>query len=153
LGPNVVTAHIGNVTRQLTITNHPNGGRVLSGPQMLPWVCQASAVDAQCNQAARYKYVYKSTDPAKTGFQPYDPANPATDVADTTTDQGTQVPFIVRVEDGYQDRDHYQISTLFQPGQPWTAWEPQPQWNHKVLIVHGASCGDDHQTGTAPDRT
>jgi hypothetical protein len=153
LGANVVSAHIGNVRRQLTITDHPNGGPLLSGPQILPWICQSGAVDAQCNQPPVYTYVYKSTSPAATGFQAYDPNNPPTDVAQTTTDQGVTVPFIVRVENGYQDRDQYQISTLFQPGQPWTPWDPQPQWNHKVLVVHGASCGVDHQTGTAPDTT
>ena len=63
------------------------------------------------------------------------------------------MPFIVRTETGYQDRDQYQISALYQPGAPWAPWDPQPQWNHKVLIVHGASCGVEHQTGTAPDTT
>ncbi len=137
----------------ITITNHPNGGPVLSGPQLQPWVCQATAVDVQCNQPPTYTYLYKSTDPTKQGLQPYDPEAPPADVADTTTDQGVTVPFIVRTETGYQDRDQYQISTLYQPGAPWAPWDPQPQWNHKVLIVHGASCGVDHQTGTAPDTT
>jgi hypothetical protein len=153
IGENAVTAHVGSVTRRITITNHPNGGPVFSGPQLQPWICQAGAVDAQCNQPEEYRFVYKSTDPTKTGLQPYDPEAPATDVAQTTTDTGVTVPFIVRVETGYQDRDQYQISTLYQPGLPWTPWDPQPQWNHKVLIVHGASCGVDYQTGTAPDTT
>jgi hypothetical protein len=60
------------------------------------------------------------------------------------------VPYIVRVETGYQDRDQYQIATLFQPGKPWTAWAPQPQFDHKLLITHGASCGIEHESGTAP---
>ncbi len=60
------------------------------------------------------------------------------------------MPFIVRVETGYLDRDQYQIAVLFQPGKPWAAVAPQPQFNHKLLIHHGASCGADHQTGTAP---
>jgi len=153
LGPNVVTAQLPGGARQITITNHPNGGPVLAGPQLQPWICQATAVDAQCNQPATYAYIYKSTDPTKTGFQPYDPGNPATDVADTTTDHGVTVPFIVRVETGYQDRDQYQIATLFQPGAAWTPWQPQQQWNRKVLVMHGASCGVDYQAGTAPDVT
>jgi Tannase-like family of unknown function (DUF6351) len=40
---------------------------------------------------------------------------------------------------------------LFQPGKPWRAWAPQRQFNHKLLITHGASCGIDHQSGEAPD--
>ena len=39
----------------------------------------------------------------------------------TTTDQGVRVPFIVRLETGYQDRDQYKLITLYQPGRPWTA--------------------------------
>src|SRR5207248_438181 len=54
---------------------------------------------------------------------------------------------------GYQDRDQYQISILYQPGKPWAPWEPQPQWNHKLLVTHGASCGIEHQAGTAPSTT
>ncbi len=153
LGSNVVTVHGPGGDDQITIVNHPNGGPVLSGPQLQPWICQSGAVDAQCNQPPAYRFVYKSTDPSKQGLQPYDPSNPPADVANTTTDQGVTVPFIVRVESGYQDRDQYQISTLYQPGEPWAPWAPQPQWNHKMLIVHGASCGVDHQTGSAPDTT
>jgi len=152
LGSSVLTAQAPGVREShITITNHPHGGPVLSGPQLEPWVCQSTAVDAQCNEPPSYSYVYMSTDPSKQGFQSYDPNSPPTDVAETTTDQGVTVPFIVRVETGYQDRDQYQIATLFQPGQQWTPWDPQSQWNHKLLVLHGFSCGVDHQTGTAPD--
>jgi hypothetical protein len=116
-----------------------------------PWQCQAGALDAQCEAPVQYQFLYMPQTGG--GFQPYDPANPPTDVATTTTDQGKTVPFIIRQETGYQDRDQYQISVLFQPGKPWSAWDPQPQFNHKLLITHGASCGIDHQAGTAPSTT
>ena len=135
---------------KLRVTNHPIGGPVFSGPQLQPWKCQATAVDAQCNQPPAFSYVYKSSNPAKPGLQAYDPANPPADVAPTTTDEGVTVPFIVRLETGYIDRDQYQIATLFQPGKPWTAVAPQRQFNHKLLITHGFGCGADHQTGTVP---
>ncbi|HWU32828.1 MAG TPA: DUF6351 family protein, partial [Marmoricola sp.] len=48
------------------------------------------------------------------------------------------------------DRDQYRISTLWQPGKRWTPFAPQPTFNHKLLISHGASCGADHTTGSAP---
>jgi hypothetical protein len=60
------------------------------------------------------------------------------------------MPYIIRTETGYEDRDQYQITTLFQPGRPWEPWAPQPQFNHKLLITHGLNCGLDHQSGTAP---
>ena len=153
-GPNVLTARLPDgYGARLTITNHPISGPIISGPQLKPWVCEARAVDAACDKPVAYSYYYKSTDSSKTGLQPYDPANPPTDVASTTTQTGTTVPFIVRVETGYEDRDQYQIAALFQPHHPWSALSPQPQFNHKLLITHGVSCGIDHKTGTAPSVT
>ncbi|MBV9039596.1 MAG: hypothetical protein JOZ68_01220 [Acidimicrobiia bacterium] len=141
LGDNVVTATMPNGSgARITITNHPNGGPMFSGPQVEPWICQKTAVDAQCDEPAQFTYLYKSTDPTKMDLQAYDPAHPAADVAKTTTDNGVTVPFIVRKETGYQDRDRYRIETLYQPGQPWSPWDPQPQWDHKLLLTHGSSC-------------
>src|SRR5581483_2965139 len=154
LGANVLTATLpGGGGARLTITNHPDGGPVFSGPQLQPWKCEKGAVDAQCDKAPDFTYVYQSTDSRKSGFQPYDPHHPATDVATTTTDQGIRVPFIVRIETGYQDRDQYQISALYQPGRQWTALRPQSQFNHKLLITHGASCDVSYGVGGAPSTT
>ncbi len=147
----LVASAPGTTSDALAITNHPNGGPVFSGPQVKPWVCQESAKDAQCNQPPRHELLYRSSVTGQ--FQPYDPKNPPADVAETTTDQGHSVPFVIRVETGYQNRDQYKIATLFRPGRPWQAWAPQRQWNHKVLITHGQSCGVDHQSGEAPSVT
>jgi hypothetical protein len=153
VGANVLRAEApGGLVSQVTLTDHATGGPVISGPQVQPWVCQnADAVDAQCDAPTTYAYEYKSS---LTGnFEPYEPASPPSDVATTTTDNGQTVPFIIRIETGYQDRDQYQIAVLFQPGKPWEPWAPQPQFDHKLLITHGASCGIDHQSGTAPSVT
>ncbi len=153
-GANVVRAVLrdGRGAR-LTLRNHPNGGPLFAGPQPQPWVCEKGAVDRQCDKPPTFTYEYISTSPTKSGFQAYNPSDPATDVATTTTDQGLKVPFIVRIETGYMDRDQYQIGTLYQPGKRWTAFQPQAQWDHKLLILHGASCGVQFDTGTAPDVT
>ncbi|HWE15328.1 MAG TPA: DUF6351 family protein [Solirubrobacteraceae bacterium] len=154
LGRNVLRAVLGGGSgARLVLVDHPVGGPVFSGPQLEPWTCEPGAVDAKCDKPPTYRYVYISTSPLKSGFQAYDPANPPSDVARTTTDQGITVPFVVRVETGYLDRDQYQIATLYQPGRPWAAFAPQPQWNHKLLILHGASCGVEYQSATAPDVT
>ena len=154
LGRNVLVARErrGSGAR-LTITNHSNGGPLFSGPQLWPWKCEPRALDRKCDQRPKFKYEYMSTNASKSGFQPYNPKRPPTDVAMTTTDQGVRVPFIVRIETGYMDRDQYQIGTLFQPRKRWSWAAPQRQWNHKLLILHGASCGMEYQTGTAPDVT
>jgi hypothetical protein len=149
VGPNVLRAEApGQTPGEATITNHPNGGPVFSGPQVQPWACQETAHDEQCNQPASYELQYKSTGGQ---FASYDPGNPPADVATTTTDQGEQVPYVVRVETGYQDRDQYKIAVLYDPAQPWEPWAPQRGWNHKLLINHGASCGIERQAGGAPD--
>ena len=154
LGRNVLRATLpSGAGARIPLIDHPIGGPVFAGPQLHPWTCQDGATDEKCNQPPSYSYVYKSTDPTKSGFQPYDPENPPSDVATTTTDRGVETPFIVRVETGYMDRDQYKVATLFQPGKRWSALRPQRQFNHKLLIFHGASCGVDYETGTAPDVT
>jgi len=154
LGRNVLTARLPDGTRaRITIRNHPDGGPVFGGPQLQPWKCEQGALDAQCTRPPAFEYVYRSTDSSKNGLQPYDPSSPPSDVATTKTDSGATVPFIVRVETGYQDRDQYKVATLFEPGKPWTAVDPQPQFNHKLLITHGASCDVDYETAGAPSVT
>jgi hypothetical protein len=150
-GRNRLVARSGKAAAKLIVTNHPNGGPLFSGPQVKPWVCQESAVDAKCNQPPEYEFQYVPAGGG--GFRPFDPENPPSNVARTTTDQGQTVPFIIRIETGYQNRDQYKIAVLYDPEQPWTATRPQPGWNHKLLITHGASCGIDHEAGDAPSVT
>src|ERR1700704_6440031 len=127
LGANVVTARLpdGRGAR-ITITNYLSGGPVCSGPQVQPWSCNPGATDAHCTRAPSYQYLYvpAGIDPqAAPGligapgasdayFLPYDPANPppAALIAQTTTDQGQTVPFIVRQETGSGARGQYQIA-------------------------------------------
>jgi hypothetical protein len=135
---------------QLAITNHPNGGPLFSGPQLQPWKCPADSINDTCDKPAVFTYLYRSTNPTKYDLQPYDPGHPATDVARTTTDEGVTVPFVVRLETGYQDRDQYKILTLYLPGQAWDRWAPQRQWNHKVLVTHGGGCGAGRGSSSAP---
>lgn len=151
VGDNTLTAQLPNGTGgRITITDHPNGGPVFSGPQVQPWICQKTAVNAACDEPAKFTYLYKSTDPTKTGLLAYDPAHPASDVAMTTTGAGVTVPFIVREETGYQDRDRYRIEVLDQVGKPWAPWAAQPQWDHKLLIMHGSSCHTSYGPSDPP---
>lgn len=147
VGNNVITDGVSSIT----IINHPNGGPVFSGPQLAPWKCNnAAAVDDACNQPTEYAFFYKSNDSDNSGFLAYNPESPATDVAETTTDEGVNIPFIVRQETGFQNRDQYKIAVLYKPGQAWTATAPQKQFNGKLLVEHGASCGTAYGSGGAP---
>jgi hypothetical protein len=151
VGRNTFTAQLPGGAQSTTLTNHPNGGPVFSGPQLQPWTCRnAAATDAQCNQPPEYSYFYKSSNPLSSGFQPYDPSNPPGDIATTTTDSGETLPFIVRQELGYQNRDQYRVAVLYRPDQAWSASAPQAQFNHKLLVNHGFGCGVEYQTAGAP---
>ncbi len=141
------------VTGRITLTNYPNGGPVLSGPQVTPWVCTTqnnglgAAQDAQCNAAApTYQFFYRRTSGE---FAPYDPAAPPLDVATTTTDQGVTVPYVFRQETGTQNRGIYRIAVLFDPARPWSSWDAQPGWNHKLFYPFGANCNTYHHQGAA----
>ena len=168
LGANTVTVVLADASvLERQIINHPSGGPVFSGPQLQPWQCtNEQAVDAQCNQPPEYTFQYvpanklenllTNFDPENPGlpqaFQPYDPANPPADdsIARITTDEGMEMPFIVRMEEGVMNRDRYLIMTLYQPDQPWTALDPQPQWNGKLLIHHGGNVGVSYGMGEVP---
>lgn len=81
-GPTMIAADIaGHGKAGLTITNHPIGGPVFSGPQVLPWICahpqptaesgdtpftnqsglKTEPVDAQCNAMTEFNLYYRST--------------------------------------------------------------------------------------------
>jgi hypothetical protein len=140
VGPNSLVAVVGESRHgsRLTITNHPNAGPIFSGPPIEPWTCQPGALDSQCDAPAKFAYLYLPR--GASDLKPYDPAHPPSDVSTATTDAGVTVPFIVRQEIGYEDRDRYRIEVLWQPGRPWSRWTPQAQWDHKLLIMHGGSC-------------
>ncbi len=167
LGENVVTAQLpGGGAARITIASHPSGGPVFSGPQVQPWSCNPGATDALCTRAPSYQYFYvpAGVDPQATPgliggpggqdtyFVPYNPASPppAALIAQTTTDQGQTVTFIVRVETGSVDRGQYQIAVLYDPSKPWDFGNPQAGWNRKLFLVGGAGCGISYQEGAAP---
>lgn len=161
VGENHLQASSAGGHSDLIIRNYPNEGPIFSRPEIQRVSCQDGAVDMFCNKPAEYTFLYRpaaQTDPLTdapvvrvgTELLPYDPQNPPSDVAMTTTQTGETVPFIVRQELGYQDRDQYKILTLFTPGESWEPWAPQAQWNGKMLITHGGNCGAKYRPGSAP---
>jgi hypothetical protein len=163
-----LTARIrGGSAARLFVFNHPIGGPVFSGPQIQPWTCGEGARDAKCNQKASYRFLYLPKGAPRSGaalpglnsndntgpFRPYDPENPPPDgeIDTATTTEGVTVPFIVRLETGYIDRDQYAIATLFDPRKPWKGNRPQRQFNHRLVITHGFSCDTSYESGDAPN--
>lgn len=149
IGDNQLKVESGDYYQNLTLINHSASGPLLSGPQLNPWTCNNGSTDLFCRKVVSYNYYYKD----KVGLiKSYDLTKPpaASLIASTTTDQGVTVPFIVREEIGYQNRDEYRFAVLFDPAKPWTALDPQPQFNHKLVVTHGQSCGNDYESATAP---
>jgi len=153
----------------ITITNHPVGGPVFAGPQVQPWICATQnppeppvgagqpthlgpSTDPQCDTPIVDEYVYRAADPAACAGQPpcfaaYDTAHPPANVPTTTTDQGVTVPYVVRIEEGVEDRGIYAIAVLADPRASWSPWAPQPAWNHKLVVTFGASTAVHHIQG------
>jgi hypothetical protein len=177
-GANVVTAHLGRAGARLTITNHPIGGPIFSGPQVQPWVCASptvqaataiapetnasglstAAIDAQCNVASEDRLFYRTTEQCSQRssgppcFKPYDPnAAPPADLAETTNDQGTKVKYIVRVERGVMNRAIYDIAVLFDPSSA-AADGGLAAWNRKLLWSFGGGSGTPYKQ-FAPNST
>ncbi|CAN5829896.1 hypothetical protein BH23ACT2_BH23ACT2_07370 [soil metagenome] len=152
-GPNVVTAILpdGRGAR-LDVTNAPLSGPVFAGPQIEPWTCNDGTRDNDCFEPPTVDYHYQSTSSAPgEGLQSYDPENPPSDVATTTTDDGNEVPFIVREETGVSLRDEYKIAALLEPDQQPDPTAENPGYNNKVVLTHGFSCDTAYEMASAPD--
>jgi len=141
-------------TVHIAVTNHPIGGPVIAGPQVQPWICNntangvAAATDAQCDAPTTFSFRYM--DAATQTFKPYDPSSPppAAQIAQTTTDSGATVPYIVRLERGVMDRGIYDVAVLSDPSKPWAPWATQSGWNHKLLYQFGVGTAPHHSNGS-----
>ncbi len=85
------------------------------------------------------------------GFKSLDPsAVLPEDVATTTTTEGKQVKYIVRVETGVINRSVYRIAFLHETGQPLPdPWTPAPSWNGRLVYSFGGGCGTGFRQGQA----
>jgi hypothetical protein len=163
VGSTVVTAALpsGRAAR-LTLVNHRATGPLISGDQIEPWICDTTGADdaagsiqpnflgpshgPACETPTVTKLFYKPL--VGNQFRPYDPpTTPREAIASTTTQTGVTMPFIVRVEEGVQNRGIYAIATLFDPARRWTPFSQQPQWNGKVLAQFGGGNAPSHVQG------
>jgi hypothetical protein len=158
IGENVVTAQLPDGRgAQISITNHPIGGPVFSGPQTKPFICYTERlglgppIDEQCNVRPRVDLFYKSAQTNQ--FTDYDPKNPppAALVATTTTDQRVTVPYIVRREMGTINRAIYVYAVLHDPSQSWEPWARQKGWNQKLLYIFGGGANPSRDQGVPVD--
>ncbi|MBE2316716.1 hypothetical protein DVA67_012085 [Solirubrobacter sp. CPCC 204708] len=151
VGENVLTVRdAGGAGKRLTITNHPIGGPIFSGPQVTPYACNpnasnpplGAATDAQCNAPTKVELLYRN---AANQFAPYDVGNPPADVQTTTTDRGLTVPFIVQRVTGTVNRGIYQLAVLVDPSKPIEPFAAAQPWSGKLLYTFGGACGTEHR--------
>lgn len=165
LGRNTLTAsarhhHHGQNFEKLEIVNYPAHGPVFSGPHQTPWICEtataglgAAPTEGPCVAPTRTDWFYRTT--AGTFLPLPSPAGPLpADLAQTTTIDGSTVPYIVRVESGTLDENIYRIALIDDPANPianpWSPGgkKPGPGWNGKLTVPFGGGCGPGYRSGT-----
>jgi hypothetical protein len=153
VGTNALVTSVGGDSTQVTLTNYPITGPVLSGPHLSPYICQTetftlpdgtklgAATDANCSAPRKVNYVYRATTGASLKPLPSTTTLPS-DVATTTNTLGVAVPFVVRVETGTMNRGIYQNAILHDPtsDKAPTPTTPPKGWNKRLIANHGSGC-------------
>ena len=167
LGENTLTARVGEQSASLELINFPRTGPVFSGPHQEPFVCQTEQVglgppsDANCSVQMQNAYYYRSTDRVEPqqrgtaisgvppGFKPLDPSAPRPpDIARTTTTEGNEQDFIIRVERGTINRAIYEIAFLHDPSDALPdPWSSAPSWNGRLVYRFGGGCRAGYRQG------
>lgn len=141
------------------LVNYPITGPILSGPHISPYECRTvqnglgSPLDADCSAATQVLWYYRTK--ANTFLPLTDPTGPRpADLVTTTTNDGTTVPYIVRVESGTINRGVYRLAVLDNPSKDAPAtWKPGAGWNKK-LVVYFDCCGSaQYNQGVHPIET
>ncbi|MEC7080398.1 MAG: DUF6351 family protein [Pseudomonadota bacterium] len=163
-GDNLLLATAGQQQRQLSLTNYPLSGPIISGPHEVPFYCQTSEFkkvngemfgtgpESGCEGPVQTDYVYYSTE--QQAFLPYTLTFgllPPVDMAELVIGDGESRPFIVRVETGVVNRAIYEIAMLHDPVDPDPdPWTRSAGWNGKLVYTHGGGCRSGwYQQGTA----
>lgn len=152
-GDNQLTAQYGNYRTTLALTAYPISGPMISGPHETPFVCTTQdfilpngsklgiPLDSNCSAATNVQYVYR-TSATPASFKPFPSGTRPTDLGTTTTIDGKNVPYIVRVETGTINRAIYQTAILHDPANEAA---PSPTsvpkgWNRKLVYPLGGGC-------------
>ncbi|MDQ0012033.1 hypothetical protein J2W23_000397 [Variovorax boronicumulans] len=155
----VSNADVAAQRTEAKLVNYPITGPILSGPHISPYECRTVqnglgvALDANCSATTQVVWYYRTK--ANT-FKPLaDPTGPRpADLAETTTNDGVTVPYIVRVESGTINRGVYRLAVLDNPAKDSPAtWKPGAGWNKK-LVTYFDCCGSaQYNQGVHPIET
>jgi hypothetical protein len=173
LGANDVVASVdGDEVASLLVTNYPIEGPIFSGEHLEPYFCldqlmptargpsrfaigngeflDASGPGEGCSLETRVDYLYMPTG-EDVELQPLASlAQPPLGLATTTTSEGKQVPFVVRLETGTINRAIYQFAALVDPTSPEVdPWNPPTGWNGRLVYTYGGGCEAGFFQGTS----
>jgi pimeloyl-ACP methyl ester carboxylesterase len=164
VGDSAIEARSGpnGAVEQLTITNYPLSGPIISGAHQTPFACQTNefktvtgealgpALNANCAVTTQIDTVYLSNNGDE--FKPFEIGGTELpgDMAFLTRN-GEAVPFIVQVETGTVNRAIYEIAMLVDPSaMSLSPWRRSRLWNDKLVYTHGGGCRSGwHQQGVA----
>jgi hypothetical protein len=161
-GNRLQVVHNGRPVAALDIMDYPITGPIFSGRQQQPFICQTAnfvlpvtgvnlgpPLDANCSAATRVDYVYMST--AGTLKPLSNPFARPSDLAQTTTNKGQTVNYIVRVETGTINRAIYQIGILQDPVTDPSPdpWHKPAGWNGRLVYTFGGGCTPGYHQGTS----
>jgi Tannase-like family of unknown function (DUF6351) len=154
-----------SIGESLILTNYPQSGPIISGPQQQPYVCQTdqfetvagetlgNPIDSSCSIATRVDYVYWSETDEEFKPLPVDAAIEPEDLGRITVMGEADQPYIVRVETGTVNRAIYEIAMLHNPfdgSRFLDPWNRSTSWNEKLVYTHGGGCRSGwHQQGNS----
>ena len=100
-----------------------------------------------CEVDTQYRYLYKSAEDG--GFDDLDdPGELPDDVAMTTTTEGDEVPYVVRLEQGTINRFIYSVAMLAPEGEDDPAQRETSLWNGRLLYSFQGGVAIGHTQGS-----
>ncbi len=155
-GINTLAATANGQTATLEVKNHPMTGPVASGPQQQPFRCRTDEaglgepIDEHCSIETQVEWYYRSQTDNQFHLldDPYAPY-PA-DTMFTSTDDGLNVPYVVRLESLTVNRGIGRIAVLDDPAArgPDESFDAR-HWNHRIHYFFGSSSGVGYHQGSS----
>ncbi|MFM1895532.1 MAG: hypothetical protein RLZZ385_606 [Pseudomonadota bacterium] len=163
-GTNHVEVRADGASAEVPLVNYPSSGPIISGAHQEPYFClsqlapradgsarqfaigngeflDATRADSHCSLPTRIDYVYRANDGDREFLPLPDTQSRPADLAYTRTNEGVEVPYIVRIETGTINRAIYQIALLHDLSTP----APSPvggsgAWNQRLVYTFGGGC-------------
>jgi len=139
-GESELVAERGDDRATLAVVDHSDQGPVFAGEPLELVSCTtetyglaASTPEDGCFAEPAVTYEYVDADGNRKPLD--DPDAPPADTATVTLDDGSEAPFVVRIENGVLNRSVYRIETV------------EGHWNQRLVYRFGGGCGTTFSQG------